>query len=187
MSYIHSDRPLVKMRDSKGTDCKFDVSAPILPPMNQHPANVLFICSGNAGRSIMAESILRSLGGPDFNAFSAGSHPTGRVNPMAILELQRRGYPIHGLESKSWSKFVSDDAPALDFVITVCAKAAQEAMPQWKGSPQRLAWHFARPVRPRVRTSRSAWRFPMCARPSKWRYRILFRLIRKGPAIRQRS
>jgi arsenate reductase (thioredoxin) len=113
--------------------------------MHQEPVNVLFVCSGNAGRSVMAEAILRSIGGPAFNAFSAGSHPTGRVNPMAILELCRRAYPTSGLESKSWMKFAGDDAPELDYVITVCAQAAQETMPQWRGAPQRLAWHFAPP------------------------------------------
>lgn len=93
----------------------------------------------------MAESILRSMGGEAFIAFSAGSHPTGRINPMTILELCRRGYPITGLESKSWNEFVGDDAPAFDYVITVCDKAAQEPMPEWKGAPTFIAWHFAPP------------------------------------------
>jgi len=93
----------------------------------------------------MAESILRSYGDSLFNAYSAGSHPTGRVNPMAILELHRRGYPINGLESKSWKEFTRHDAPELHYVITVCEKAAGEPMPQWHGEPKYLAWHFAPP------------------------------------------
>jgi arsenate reductase len=107
--------------------------------------NVLFVCSGNSGRSIMAESILRGLGLGQFETFSAGRLPTGRINPMTIKELQRRGYPTENLSSKSWLNFASPDAPHMDYIVTVCEAIANEAMPAWPGNPQFLSWHFAPP------------------------------------------
>jgi arsenate reductase len=107
--------------------------------------HVLFICSGNSGRSVMAESILGTVGRGIFHAYSAGSHPTGRVNPMAIKELRRRGYPTEGLESKSWARFTGADAPAFDFVVTVCSHIANQRQPIWRGNPQALTWRLPSP------------------------------------------
>jgi arsenate reductase len=113
--------------------------------VNSKSINVLFVCSGNSGRSIMAEAILNSLGKGTFNAFSAGSHPTGRVNPFTVQELHRRGYSTVGLSSKSWTNFAAPESPRLDFVITVCANAAAELPPEWPGSPRKLKWIFRSP------------------------------------------
>jgi arsenate reductase len=93
----------------------------------------------------MAESILRRLGLGKFESFSAGRLPTGRINPMTIKELQRRGYPIEGLSSKSWLKFASPGAPHMDYIITVCSNIANEAKPAWPGNPQFLSWDFPPP------------------------------------------
>jgi arsenate reductase len=93
----------------------------------------------------MAESILNRLGDGSFRAFSAGSHPTGRVNALTFDELRRRGYSTTGLASKSWLAFASADSPELDFVIAVCANAAAEQQPQWNGNPEKLQWIFPPP------------------------------------------
>jgi arsenate reductase len=106
---------------------------------------VLFICSGNSDRSIMGEAILRQMGGDRFSAHSAGSHPTGRVNALAFDELARRDYPTQGLASKSWALFARADAPELDVVIVVCANAASERAPNWRGTPRTLNWDLLAP------------------------------------------
>lgn len=93
----------------------------------------------------MAESVLRKIGSRHFRAFSAGSHPTGIVNPLAIEELARRGYPVDGLASKSWKQYLAPDALKMDFVISVCALAARESQPSWPGKPQPLFWEFRSP------------------------------------------
>jgi arsenate reductase len=93
----------------------------------------------------MAESILNKLGEGMFRAFSAGSHPTGRVNALTIGELRRRGYPTAGLASKSWHQFASANSPELDFVISVCANASAEYQPRWNGNPEILQWVFRPP------------------------------------------
>ncbi|KQT88455.1 arsenate reductase ArsC [Aurantimonas sp. Leaf443] len=109
------------------------------------PYNVLFLCTGNSARSILAESILRKDGAGRFNAFSAGSQPKGEVNGMALEVLAEFGYPTDGMRSKSWTDYARADAPAMDFVFTVCDQAAGESCPVWPGHPVTGHWGIEDP------------------------------------------
>jgi arsenate reductase len=114
--------------------------------MAERMFNVLFLCTGNSGRSILAESILRKLGSDRFAAFSAGSHPKGAVNPFAIKVLDRLEYPTDGLRSKSWDEFTASGAPTMDFVFTLCDDAARETCPVWPGQPMTAHWGIEDPA-----------------------------------------
>lgn len=109
------------------------------------PFKVLFLCTGNSARSILAESILRKDGCGRFNAFSAGSQPKGEVNPMALEVLAEFGYPTDGMRSKSWDEYAVPGAPVLDFVFTVCDQAAGESCPVWPGQPVTGHWGIEDP------------------------------------------
>jgi arsenate reductase (thioredoxin) len=113
--------------------------------MSKH-YNVLFLCTGNSARSIMAEAILNGNGKPTFTAYSAGSHPAGRVRPEALKLIERAGLPIDGLRSKDWAEFAEPGAPRMDFVFTVCDNAAKEVCPAWPGQPITAHWGVADPA-----------------------------------------
>src|SRR5882672_6623455 len=110
------------------------------------PYNVLFLCTGNSARSIMAEAILKFKGRPNFTAYSAGSQPKGTVHPEALRQLEKARLPTDGYRSKGWEEFSTPDAPHLDFVFTVCDSAAAEACPIWPGQPMTAHWGIPDPA-----------------------------------------
>jgi len=116
--------------------------------MSDRTYNVLFLCTGNSARSVMAEALLSTLGKGRFHTFSAGSNPTGHVNPFAIEQVRKTGYELANLRSKSWEEFASSEpsAPHMDFIITVCDQAAGEVCPLWPGHPASAHWSFHDPA-----------------------------------------
>ena len=114
--------------------------------MADRPYNVLFLCTGNSARSILAEALINQRGRGNFKGFSAGSHPKGQVHPIALQLLARMNYPTTGLRSKSWDEFAASGATPLDFVFTVCDNAAGEVCPYWPGQPMTAHWGVPDPA-----------------------------------------
>jgi protein-tyrosine-phosphatase len=144
------------------------------------PFNVLFLCTGNSARSVMAEAILNKLGAGKFRAYSAGSQPKAQVNPHTIALLEGLGYDISSFRSKSWSEFAKPGAPALDFVFTVCDNAAGEACPVWPGQPMTAHWGVPDPAEATGTTAEIALAF-------KDSYRMLHQRIAIFTALPIRS
>ena len=148
--------------------------------MAERQLNVLFLCTGNSARSIIAEAILNKLGQGKFRAYSAGSQPKGRINPNTIQLLEGLGYETSGFRSKSWSEFAKPGAPPLDFVFTVCDNAAGETCPVWPGQPMTAHWGIPDPAEATGSEAEIALAF-------KDAYRMLFQRIGIFTAIPIRS
>ena len=148
--------------------------------MADRPFNVLFLCTGNSARSIMAEAILNKLGAGKFRAYSAGSQPKGEVNPHTVQLLQSLGYDTSGFRSKPWSEFAQAGAPSLDFVFTVCDNAAGETCPVWPGQPMTAHWGVPDPAEAKGSPAEIGLAF-------KDAYRMLFQRIGVFTALPIRS
>ncbi len=146
-------------------------------PQTGHVYNVLFLCTGNSARSIMAEAILNDIGKGRFKAFSAGSHPKGEVSPYALEQLRRARMPTEGLASKSWEEFATVGSPRLDFVLTVCDQAAGEVCPVWPGQPMTAHWGVPDPAAARGGPEATRRAFFVA-------YDVLFRRISLFTALR---
>lgn len=140
------------------------------------PLTVLFLCTGNSARSIMAECVLNRLGAGKFRAYSAGSQPTGKVNPLALNLLRKTNYDVSKLRSKSWDEFATPDAPKLDFVFTVCDDAANEVCPIWPGQPMTAHWGLPDPAKATGNDAERAFAFDDCFRMLTQRISIFVNL-----------
>lgn len=140
------------------------------------PLNVLFLCTGNSARSVMAESILNRLGKGKFHGFSAGSHPAGQINSLALNLLRKTNYDVSTLRSKSWDEFATADAPKLDFVFTVCDDAANEVCPIWPGQPMTAHWGLPDPAKAQGTEAEKAFAFDDCFRMLHQRISIFVNL-----------
>jgi arsenate reductase (thioredoxin) len=140
------------------------------------PLNVLFLCTGNSARSIMAEAILNRLGAGKFKAFSAGSHPAGAANRLALNLLRKTNYDVSQLRPKSWDEFAAEDAPKLDFVFTVCDDAANESCPIWPGQPMTAHWGLPDPAKATGNHAERAFAFDDCFRMLTQRISIFVNL-----------
>jgi protein-tyrosine-phosphatase len=148
--------------------------------MTDRPFNVLFLCTGNSARSVMAEAILNRVGAEKFHAYSAGSHPKGQVHAQTLRLLESLDYDTSGFRSKSWSEFAQPGAPALDFVFTVCDDAAGESCPLWPGQPMTAHWGIPDPAAARGSAAEVALAF-------KQAYRLLAQRIGIFAALPFRS
>jgi arsenate reductase (thioredoxin) len=138
--------------------------------------NVLFLCTGNSARSIMAEALLNRLGQSQFRGFSAGSHPKGQVHPLALRLLQERGISTSGLRSKSWDEFAAAGAPVMDLIVTVCDNAAGEVCPVWPGQPATVHWSIQDPAAVEGAETERMRAFERAARELETRIRLLLAL-----------
>ena len=146
--------------------------------MKIEPYRVMFLCTGNSARSIMAEAMLNKLGAPDIEAYSSGSKPQGEPNPLALAALTQNGFATAGLRSKSWDMFAAGQGPKLDLVITVCDRAAQERCPVWTGAPLTAAWFLPDPAAPPVNPES----FRKICISLGARIHVLVKIIREHPA-----
>ncbi len=144
--------------------------------MQGQPLNVLFLCTGNSARSIMAECILNREGGGRFRAYSAGSQPTGEVNPLALNLLRQMNHDVSQLRSKSWKEFATPGSPKLDFVFTVCDSAAAEPCPVWPGQPMTAHWGVPDPAKAEGTEAMRAFAFDDCYRMLNQRIGIFVNL-----------
>ncbi len=144
--------------------------------MPEKTYNVLFLCTGNSARSVMSEAILNSIGRGRFKAYSAGSHPAGKVNPHTIDVLKKRGHPVDQLSSKSWDVFEKSGAPKMDMIITVCDKAAGETCPVWPGKPVTAHWGLEDPAAFLGSPEKTAAKFEEVYRQIMTRMRLLVNL-----------
>ena len=138
--------------------------------------NVLFICTGNSGRSILAEGLMNHLGRSRFKAWSAGSHPSGTVNPLALQTLEKLRLPTEGYRSKGWEEFARPDSPHMDFVFTVCDQAAGEVCPVWPGQPMTAHWGLPDPAAYEGSQDRKAQEFLNTAVTLKRRIELMLAL-----------
>jgi arsenate reductase (thioredoxin) len=156
---------------AQGCTCDY-----LLLQMTERIYNVLFLCTGNSARSILAESLLNALGKGRFHAFSAGSFPKGQVHPMAVELLNYSNLPTENLRSKSWDEFAAPGAPPLDFIFTVCDNAAGEVCPIWPGMPMTAHWGIADPAAAEGTDAEKAYAFRKTFKELETRIKLLLSL-----------
>lgn len=144
--------------------------------MQERRFQVLVLCTGNSARSILAEALFNEIGGTVFHAWSAGSHPAGRVNPFALELLQQKGFDCSGFRSKSWEEFAGPDAPHMDFVVTVCGNAAAENCPNFSGDFQKIHWGLPDPAELTADPDAARQAFAQCFETLKARISSLMEL-----------